>query len=135
MMNFDAPDLYYCVVRRQKTATPLQSLVLMNDPQFIEAARMCGERMLKESGNNMEQRIDFAYKLLIGRSPRKEELDRTINLYKAELLEFKDNPDRVRDWLSVGEVAVDPALDPALLAASATIASALMNFEEFVMKR
>ena len=96
---------------------------------------MCGERMLKESGNTMEQRIDFAYKLLIGRSPRRDELDRTINLYNSELSEFKDHPDRARDWLSVGEAATDPTLDPALLAASATVASALMNLEEGGRKR
>ena len=65
MMNFDAPDRYYCVVRRQKTATPLQSLVLMNDPQFLEAARWLGERSMKEGGEKPGDRVDFMFRCLI----------------------------------------------------------------------
>ena len=135
MMNFDAPDRYYCVVRRQNTATPLQSLVLMNDPQFVEAARMCGDRMLKEGGSTLEERLVFAYKLLIGREPRPDELDKIISLYHEEEKEFRDNPDRASQWLSVGEYPVDQSLDQIKLAASTSVATTLMNFDEFVMKR
>ena len=135
MMNFDAPDRYYCVVRRQNTATPLQSLVLMNDPQFVEAARMCGERILTESGPNVEQQVIFAYKLLIGREPRADELEKMLLLHQEEIADFEKNPDRVSKWLSVGEYPVDQGLDPVRLAASTTVATTLMNFDEFVMKR
>jgi len=135
MMNFDAPDRYYCVVRRQNTATPLQSLVLMNDPQFVEAARMCGERMLKESGSTVEQQVIFAYKLLIGREPRADELGKMLLYYQEEIVNFEKNPDRASKWLSTGEYPVDQSLDPVKLAASTTVATTLMNFDEFVMKR
>jgi hypothetical protein len=135
MMNFDAPDRYYCVVRRQNTATPLQSLVLMNDPQFVEAARMCGERILTESGPTVEQQVIFSYKLLIGREPRADELEKMLLFYQEEIADFEKNPDRVSKWLSVGEYPVDTSLDPVRLAASTTVATTLMNFDEFVMKR
>jgi hypothetical protein len=135
MMNFDAPDRYYCVVRRQNTATPLQSLVLLNDPQFVEAARMCGERIIKEAGPTPEDRIDFAFKLLIARHPRSDEKEKMLSLYREELQAFEQDQNRAQQWLSVGEYPVDKSLDRTQLAAFATIASTLMNFDEFVIKR
>ncbi len=135
MMSFDAPDRYYCVVRRQNTATPLQSLVLMNDPQFVEASRMCGERILKESGSALDQQVIFAFKLLISREPRTDELKKMISYYQEEIADFEKNPDRVNEWLSVGEYPVDKSLDAVRLAAFTSLATTLMNFDEFVMKR
>ena len=135
MMNFDAPDRYYCVVRRQKTATPLQSLVLMNDPQFIEAARMLAERSLKEGGTNPEQRIDFIFKCLIGRAPQPEETLLMQELLQEELRQFEEEKERAQALLAIGEKANDAKLDPAELAAHTIIASTIMNFDEFVMKR
>jgi hypothetical protein len=135
MMNFDAPDRYYCVVRRQNTSTPLQSLVLMNDPQFVEAARMCGERIIKESGPALEERVDFAFKLLIGRYPRVEEKDKMLALYRDELASFEQDVDRAEKLISVGEHPADRSLSMVELAATSTVATTLMNFDEFVMKR
>ena len=135
MTNFDAPDRYYCVVRRQNTATPLQSLVLMNDPQFVEAARICGERIMKDAGTEPGKRIEFAFKLLIGRYPRTDEREKMLSLYSEELEAFEQDAARTEDWLSVGEYPVDESLDQVELAAYTTIASTLMNFDEFVIKR
>ncbi len=135
MTNFDAPDRYYCVVRRQNTSTPLQSLVLMNDPQFVEAARLCGERIMKEAGPLSEDRIDFAFKLLIARYPRSDEKEKMLSLYEEEVKAFTQNQERVQQWLSAGEYPVDQNLDNTELAAFTTVASTLMNFDEFVMKR
>jgi hypothetical protein len=64
MLNFDATDRSYCAVRRQKTASPLQALVLMNDPQFVEAARILAEKMQRmpnTTGNNMSESDRLAY--------------------------------------------------------------------------
>lgn len=135
MTNFDAPDRYYCVVRRQNTSTPLQSLVLMNDPQFVETARICGERILKESGPEPENRIVYAFKLLIGRHPRKDEKEKMLSLYHQEVISFEQDQKRAVQWLSVGEYPSDKSLDNVEVAAYATVASTLMNFDEFVMKR
>lgn len=135
MMNFDAPDRYYCVVRRQKTSTPLQSLVLMNDPTYVEAARMLAERMMKEGGSNTQNQINFAFKALIGRAAREDELKTLHNLYDLELQDFREDQSRIESILAVGEHPVDKNLDKVKLAANAVIASTIMNFDEFVMKR
>jgi hypothetical protein len=135
MMNFDAPDRYTCVVKRQKTATPLQSLVLMNDPQYVEASRMLGERMMREGGDTPESRIDFAFKALTGRLARSDERTLLKKMYQEEWEEFQKNPKRSKDLLKVGEYQVDQKLDPAQLAACTMLATTIMNFDETVMRR
>ncbi len=134
MLNFDAPDRYFCVVRRQKTMTPLQSLVLMNDPQFVEAARLLGEKMVKETTSEIDEKIIFAFRLLTGRIPQKEELKVLKNLYKKQFKVFENDTKKTRDWLSVGEYPVDQQLDKTELATCSFIASTIMNFDEFVIK-
>ncbi|MDH3648466.1 MAG: DUF1553 domain-containing protein [Saprospiraceae bacterium] len=135
MLNFDAPDRYYCVVRRQKTATPLQSLVLMNDPQFIEAARILAERILRSERNNLEGRLDMAYLLLIGRAPRMDERQVLVKQYLDEKQRLAENSDRIDKLLSIGEYPHDDSLDKAEIAAYTVVASTIMNYDEFVMKR
>jgi hypothetical protein len=135
MMNFDAPDRYYCVVRRQNTSTPLQSLVLMNDPQFVEAARMSAVQILKQSGPDPVQRVEFAFKLLIGRMPRSMEREQMEGFFQEEIKSFAQDPQRAEKLLAVGEYPVETSLNKVELAAWTTVASTLMNFDEFVMKR
>jgi hypothetical protein len=96
---------------------------------------MCGERIIKEAGPTPEDRIDFAFKLLIARHPRSDEKEKMLSLYKEELQAFEQDQNRAQQWLSVGEYPVDKSLDRTQLAAFATIASTLMNFDEFVIKR
>ncbi len=135
MMNFDAPDRYLCVVKRQKTATPLQSLVLMNDPQYVEASRKLAERMMRETGNTPEARISYAFKALTSRPPRPQELELMKELYAGELEVFQRNPKRIKELLSIGESKRDNTLNAAELAACTMVATTVMNFDEFVMKR
>ncbi|MGI9545327.1 MAG: DUF1553 domain-containing protein, partial [Cyclobacteriaceae bacterium] len=135
MLNFDAPDRYYCVVRRQNTATPLQSLGLMNDPQFVEAARQLGDRMIKEAGEKTEDRITFAFKSLTGTLPQPNDQVKIKEFYEKELASFRLDPDRTRQWLSIGEYPIDKSLDQAELAANASVASTIMNLDAFVTKR
>jgi len=135
MMNFDAPDRYLCVVKRQKTATPLQSLVLMNDPQFVEAARKLAERMMREGGDAPEARISYAYKALTSRAPRPGELNLLKQLYSEELTDFAKDPKKIKELLQTGASKWDTSLPPAELAACTMVATTVMNFDEFVMKR
>src|SRR5262249_41057455 len=74
MTTFDAPPREVCIVRRQSTTTPLQPLVLMNDPQFVEAARALGELILRDGGNTAEERLAFAFRLAASRRPTNREL-------------------------------------------------------------
>ncbi|MEM1124261.1 MAG: DUF1553 domain-containing protein, partial [Bacteroidota bacterium] len=135
MMNFDAPDRYYCTVSRQKTATPLQSLVLMNDPQYVEAARVLAERTMQLSETNQEQKIDFVFKSLVGRKPDVTEKTSLSNLFEEVQADFKKDKKSVKELLSIGERPVNRQLDAVELSAYTMIASTVMNFDEFVMKR
>ncbi len=134
MLNFDATDRSYCVVRRQKTSSPLQALVLMNDPQFVEAARILAEKMIK-SAERPEERLAYGFRALVSRPARQEELKVLQDLFAKEQRYFQQNTEQALKLLSVGEYKRDPSLDAAEVAAYALVASTLMNFEEFSVKR
>ena len=135
MMNFDAPDRFYCMVNRQKTSTPLQALVLMNDPQYVEAAKALGELSLKKGGNSIPERLDFMYKSLVGRAPSSVEKEALENLYKEERESLSNEKERAKNLLGIGEYVVEESLDEVEAATHMLLASAIMNYDEFVMKR
>jgi hypothetical protein len=136
MTTFDAAERNNCTVRRQTTSTPLQALVLLNDPQFTEAARRIGERALKEGGARPDERIAFTFRLLTGRKPSVRELAVLRTLYDEQLA-------LLRAEKKIGAAATEPARgssaepspDPAEAAASAALASAVLNFDEVILKR
>ena len=134
MLNFDATDRSYCVVRRQKTASPLQALVLMNDPQFVEAARILAEKMIKNS-KDVAGRLEYGFQALTSRKPRPAELLEISRLFEKEWTHFKQHPELASQLLKVGEYARDSNLDAAEVAAYTIVASMLMNFDEFAVKR
>ncbi len=133
MLNFDAPDRYYCTVRRQNTSTPLQSLVLMNDPQFVESARVLAEQMVLTA--DTETGIKLAFQALLGRYPRNDELEALVDLYQSAFAAYEKDPEEAQELLHVGEHPVNDELDQLTLAANTLIASTVMNYDEFVMKR
>jgi hypothetical protein len=133
MLNFDAPDRYYCVVSRQNTSTPLQALVLMNDPQFVEAARVIGEKMMETP--SLDEAIDLAFRCLLSRKPRPEEKQNLNSLWQAVYADFVSGRSVSSKILSIGESIASPEKDKNQLAAHTIIASTLMNYDEFVMKR
>ena len=134
MLNFDAPDRYYCVVRRQQTATPLQSFVLMNDPQFVEAARVMAQNSWQDV-EGIEAQMDIIMQQLFGRLPRDVETNTLVSLYETSYARFKYTPDNAEEVLEVGEYPIDPEIDRIELAALSITISALMNHDEFVTKR
>lgn len=135
MMNFDTPDRYSCVVSRQKTATPLQSLVLMNDPQYVEASRKLAEKAMLLDSNSRTDEIVFMFKSLISKRPNDEQLTLLEEMYEEEYEMFSENESKVEGILKVGEYQHVQEMDYAALAANTMIASTIMNFDEFVMKR
>ncbi|QMW02763.1 DUF1553 domain-containing protein [Spirosoma foliorum] len=136
MLNFDAAERHTCIVKRQKTSTPLQALVTLNDPQFVEAARVLAQR---EGGKGAwkqgKQTINEIFKSVISRPARPEELALMEQLYADELADFKQNPKRATELLSVGEYPVDQKLNPVELAAWTVVTSTIMNFDEAIIKR
>jgi hypothetical protein len=144
MVNFDASDRAFCIVRRQKTASPLQSLVLMNDPQFVEASRILSEKMMRETpassqnhdkNQEISERLQFGFQALTSRKAQPTELTVLKELYEKEYTYFKQNPEKAEKLLSVGEFPRDKTLEAAEVAAYTMVASTVMNFDEFVMKR
>jgi hypothetical protein len=135
MAVFDAPTREVCIARRDATTTPLQALVILNDPQFVEAARVLGERLVKEYPRDVGARIDAGFRAVVGRRPEAEERALLEKLYHEERRIFDADLDAARRSLRVGERPPDASLPPADAAATAVLASALMNLDEFVMKR
>jgi hypothetical protein len=133
---FDAPDRETCTVRRGRTNTPLQALVLMNDPTYVEAARKLAERAIKEPGARAtpDERIAFAFRLATARKPTAEELAVLKKIYDAQLAHYRSNAEAATKLLSVGESARDDKLDPIDLAAWTTVASTILNLDETITK-
>ncbi|MBI1915697.1 MAG: DUF1553 domain-containing protein [Planctomycetes bacterium] len=134
MLAFDAPSREVCVVRRQPTTTPLQPLVLLNDPQFVEASRALGERMLRCPGP-MAERLTFAFRLTATRRPTERELSLLARLYETQRDLFRKDPESARSYLKTGNRPPAPDLDPSDFAAAAVIANALLNLDAAVMNR
>ena len=115
--TFDAPDRESCTVRRPRTNTPLQALVLLNDPTFVEAARFLAQRMLAEAGADPADRVRFAYRLTAAREPSTTELGVLVEAAQGQLDEYRDDPEAAHQLLTVGEGSYDPGHDPIELAA------------------
>src|SRR5690606_13594850 len=121
-------------VRRLRTNTPLQALVLMNDPTYVEAARKLAERMMTEAGSTPRERVTFAFRLLTARRPTERELAVLERIYHEQLEIYRDDPAQAETLLSVGEMARNEKLDAVELAAWTMVASAIMNLDESVTK-
>lgn len=134
MTIFDAPSRDICTVNRQATNTPLQALVMLNDPQFVEAARVLAERLIREQSDNKE-RIVNAYRRLTGQRPKVETLSLLLELEEKERLKFEKQPTLARRLLEVGEYPVDTALPAATVASMTVVCSTIMSFDECLMKR
>ena len=134
MEIFNAPTRESCTVRRERTNTPLQALVTLNDPQFVEAARRLAEIATKQGGEKNAGRIDFAARRLLARPLRAEELRIVESSLNALLKHYRADPAGAKNLLAVGQSPADPKLDPAALAAWTMVANELMNLDETLNK-
>ena len=133
MSAFDAPDRETCVIRRARTNTPLQALVLLNDPTYVEAARVFAER-ITEHDDSDAQRLEFAFRSAVARLPRDAELVVVRDILATARKRFTTQPDAAKKLLSVGNSKVDTAIEPAELAAWTSVASILLNLDETISK-
>jgi len=134
LTTFDAPDRETCTVRRARTNTPLQALVLMNDPTYVEASRRFAERILREGGTSTEQRVRFAFRTVMARQPTDKEITILSALYQNQLDAFQSAPSEASKLLAIGESARDTALNSVELAAWSMVASAILNLDETVTR-
>ena len=133
MEIFNAPSRENCTVKRERTNTPLQALVTLNDPQFVEAARVLAERTLQIGGSTDDDRIDFLTERLIAR-PFSVDEKAIAKKSLAELSAFyKDHPDDAKQLLAVGD-SKPGAYDPTALAAWTMLTNQLMNLDEVLCK-
>lgn len=134
LLTFDAPSREACTVRRSRTNTPLQALVLLNDKQYVEAARKLAERMLTEGGATPTERAVFAFRMVTSRRPTAGELAVVLRVYESELAEFQADADAATKLLAVGDAKRNESLDVKELAAWTMVANLVMNLDETVTK-
>lgn len=132
--TFDAPDREKCTARRGITNTPLQALVLMNDPTYVEAAREFAERDLREAGPSATDRIRYAFRLAMDRDPSPKETAIFEGLYKKEIVHYDTDRAAAEKLVSIGEMKRNPKLDPAELAAWTLVTSTILNMDETMTK-
>jgi len=135
MTTFDAVSREVCVARRERTATPLQALVLLNDPQFVEASRVLAEKLIKAEGSSLESRLATAFRMLTSRAPSNAEETILATLYRDQRAHFELAADAAKALVTVGETPRDEKCDPAEVAALAIVVRMLMSFDECVSKR
>jgi hypothetical protein len=132
--TFDAPDREKCTVRRSVTNTPLQALVLMNDPTYVEAARAFAQRDLDEAKASEDDRIKYAFRMATDREPSAKELEILQNLYKKEINHYDTDRKAAEKLLAVGESKPEAKYDPAELAAWTLVTSTILNMDETITK-
>ena len=134
MIAFDAPSREKCTVQRQETNTPLQALVTLNDPQFVEAARKLAARMIKQGGDSSRDRIDFGYRTLLGRGATDSQAAVLEGILEAERRAFQADGEKAKAFLAVGDSPRDESLDLAEHAAWAVIANLMLNLDEVLTR-
>ncbi len=134
MLLFDAPSREICTVKRSRTNTPLQALVLLNEVTYVEAAKKLAERMLNEGGATAAERLAFGFRLTTGRKPTSREVELLVAGVTADLSRFSINKDAAKQLLEVGESKPNATFSLEELAAYTLTANVLLNLDEFVTR-
>ena len=135
MTTFDAPNRNVCSVTRARTNTPLQALVTLNDPVYVEAAQALARRVLKDGGGSLESRARHAFRLCLIRPPSDQELRRLVELYQKARTDFAANP---KEAVALATDPLGPApagMDTNDLAAWTVVSNVLLNLDEMLAKR
>jgi mono/diheme cytochrome c family protein len=135
MAAFDAPNREVCTVRRIRTNTPLQALVTLNDPVYIEAAQAVSRRIISQGGASTADRAAYGFRLCLTRPPHPEELQRIIGLYEKSLVRFQKNLDEAKRMATEPLGAAPDGMNVSELAAWTVVGNVLLNLDETLMKR
>ena len=134
MATFDAPSREVCTIRRIRTNTPLQALVTLNDPAFIEAAQALARRMVSEGGKTAREHAKYGFRLSLARSPSDAELDVLVKLYEQSLARFDKDREQATALATNPLGPLPERMDAAELAAWTVVSNILMNLDEFVAR-
>jgi len=127
---FDAPRREECTAQRAKSNTPLAALTLLNDPTFVEAARAFAARILSEGGSTTDERLGFAFRLAVSRTPDEFEMKVLSTLLAESRKAFSASKDSALKLVSTGQAPVDDRHPPSELAAWTSVARAILNLNE-----
>jgi len=133
--TFDAPNRETCVVRRDRSNTPLQAFVTLNDPVFVETSQALARRLLKEGGNTDESRLRLAYSLCLSREPDASELATLKTLLAKSIAQYKADAALALKMATDPLGPADKGADMPALAAWTAVSSVIMNLDEFLMRR
>jgi hypothetical protein len=134
LLAFDASTREECVVQRPRSNTPLQALVLLNDPSYIEAGRALASRLMREAPGDPPARLERAFRLVLSRAPRPSEVSLLLGLWNEHHSQFQADPAAARAVLGVGDLPLPGELNPAELAAWTSVARVLLNLHETITR-
>jgi hypothetical protein len=135
MVTFDAPSRNVCAVTRPRTNTPLQALVTLNDPVYVEAAQALGRRMVKEGGPTVESRLTFGFRLCLARPPQEKELKRLVVLYEQARGKYAGTPAEAMKLTTEPLGPLPAGMDATDMAAWTVVGNVLLNLDEMFAKR
>jgi hypothetical protein len=133
LATFDAPNREVCALRRPRSNTPLQALVTLNDPVYVEAAQALGRRMAQTAGN-LDEKVSYGFRLCLTRPPRERELKRLVEFYNTFRTQYEHDPEKAK------ALATDPlgppreGADTIDLAAWTGVGNVLLNLDETLMR-
>ncbi len=133
--SFDVPKRVVCVAKRDATNTPLHAVVLMNGPQFVEAARVLAERLLADADRQPGRAVEIAFERLTSRPPDEEEKRVLHRMIVEQRKWYADRPLEAEKYVAIGEAKRDESLPVVDVAAAASVINALMNYDGSLVKR
>jgi hypothetical protein len=134
LLAFDATGREECIAERARSNTPQQALTLLNDPTYVEAARVFAERIIRQGGSSDSDRIRFAMKRTLARDPTDQEIAVMQSLLTKHRAEYRSDPESARKLIAVGESPVIKDVDPTELAAWTSVARVILNLHETITR-
>ncbi|MFK7981668.1 MAG: DUF1553 domain-containing protein [Saprospiraceae bacterium] len=129
MLTFDASERAVCTVKRQQTSTPLQSLILLNNPIYIEASRKIAEQLMQQD-LSLTKRLEMAFIKIISRTPKSNEIQLLMDLYNEELKRLITQPEQAIKLVNIGASTYDKKLNVNELATLSIVINAILNLDE-----
>jgi hypothetical protein len=134
LLAFDAPSREECTCERARSNIPQQALVLLDDPTYVEAARVLAARILREGGKSADERLTWAFRTVLSRRPKAEEMKVLAAVYAKHAREYQQDPAAARKVMSTGEYPVPQGLNVSELATWTSVARVLLNLHETITR-
>jgi hypothetical protein len=135
LTTFDATAREICKIRRDVTNSPLQALILMNDPQIVEASRILSERTQLEACDQLSEQIVYAFRLATGLTATEDQIDILTDQYNSSLTHFTKAPKLADSILQIGIQPINPHLDRVKTASLTMVTNTIFNYNDSYMKR